>query len=180
VIGFEMSSRPGDDVVVVRADHDHLDVDALFRTQYRPMVRLAVLLVDDLAAAEDVVQDSFVAMQRNGRAPVEPDAAMAYLRTTVVNRCRSVLRHRYVVARFRRRPHAVTDVVDPTLAVDEDSAMLDALRTLPQRQREVLVLRFWADLTHAEIATVLGIAEGSAKSAASRGIAALRTHLEGR
>jgi RNA polymerase sigma-70 factor (sigma-E family) len=169
------SPRAAEDVVGVSTAE--LDVAALFRGQWRPMVRLAVLLLDDLGAAEDVVQDAFVALQHNRRVPSDPQAAVAYLRTTVVNRSRSALRHRYVVSRFRQR-QTVLPNVEPASAIDENDATLRALRALPQRQREVLVLRYWADLTHADIAQTLGIAEGSAKSAASRGLAALRNQLE--
>jgi RNA polymerase sigma-70 factor (sigma-E family) len=154
------------------------DVAALFTAQWRPMLQLAALLIGDRGAAEDVVQDAFVAMQRNSRAPADPEAAVAYLRTVVVNRCRSVLRHRYVVARFRARHSEAPEHVEPTATYDDDDAMLDALSGLPRRQREVLVLRYWADLTHAEIAEVLGLALGSVKAAASRGLAALRRQLE--
>lgn len=155
-----------------------VDISALFREQWKPMVRLAVLLVDDVGVAEDAVQDAFVALQKNRGVPSDHDATVAYLRAIVVNRCRSTLRHRYVVARFRSQPAASVETIDPGVALDEDPATLAALRTLPRRQREVLVLRYWADLPHAEIAEVLHIAVGSVKSAASRGLAALRTQLE--
>ncbi len=154
-----------------------LDVTALFEKQWRPMLRLAILLVGDRGAAEDAVQDAFVALQRNPHAPADPDAAVAYLRATVVNRCRSMLRHRYVVNRFAAAA-APPDEADPSLAVDSDAATLRALQSLPRRQREVLVLRYWADLSHAQIAAILNIAVGSVKSAASRGLAALRIELE--
>ena len=155
-----------------------VDIAEIFRLQYTAMVRLAVLLVDDRGTAEDVVQDAFVGLQRHRQAPADHDAAVAYLRAAVVNRCRSTLRHRYVVARYLRRTEFADTTVDPTGAVAEDEALLEALRTLPQRQREVLVLRYWADLTHADIARTLQLAEGSVKAAASRGLAALRARME--
>ena len=155
-----------------------LDVTALFEQQWRPMLRLAILLIDDRGAAEDAVQDAFVALQRNRRTPANPEAALAYLRATVINRCRSALRHRYVVNRFTALPSPIREDVDPSVAVDADAATLRALQSLPRRQREVLVLRYWADLPHAQIAATLDIAVGSVKSAASRGLAALRTQLE--
>lgn len=124
-----------------------LDVAGLFRSQWRPMLRLAVLLVDDLGVAEDAVQDAFVALQRNHRVPPDSEAALAYLRVTVLNRCRSVLRHRYVVSRFGQQPGRAPDALDPSLAIDSDAATLLALRSLPRRQREVLVLRYWADMS---------------------------------
>ena len=170
------SRAPGRQDASVRSAE--LDVTALFREQWKPMVRLAVLLVDDVGVAEDVVQDAFVALQKNRGVPSDHDGTVAYLRAIVVNRCRSTLRHRYVVARFRSQPPPPVNLIDPSVALDEDAATLAALRTLPRRQREVLVLRYWADLPHAEIADVLHIAVGSVKSAASRGLAALRLQLE--
>lgn len=155
-----------------------LDVTALFEAQWRPMLRLAILLVNDRGAAEDTVQDAFMALQRNRRAPADPDVAVAYLRATVVNRCRSVLRHRYVVNRFASQPTTNSEATDPSLTIDSDAATLKALQSLPRRQHEVLVFRYWADLPHAEIAAILNIAVGSVKSAVSRGLAALRTQLE--
>ena len=159
-------------------DAPAIDVAELFRLHYTAMLRLAVLLVDDRGTAEDAVQDAFVGLQRHRDVPADPDAAVAYLRAAVVNRCRSTLRHRYVVAKFLRRAQLDDAGPDPTSAVAEDDALLEALRTLPQRQREVLVLRYWADLTHADIARTLHLAEGSVKSAASRGLAALRARME--
>ena len=83
-------------------------VEQLYAAHYRSLVRLAVLLVADQATAEDVVQDCFVAMHDRWRRLREPEKALAYLRQSVVNRSRSVLRHRGV-----ERRHA------PTLAVGD-------------------------------------------------------------
>jgi RNA polymerase sigma factor (sigma-70 family) len=109
----------------------------------------------------------------------DPDNALAYLRQTVVNRSRSVLRRRGVQARH-------TPPVQPNLhGADEDvlvaerrKVVLDALRELPGRQREVLALRYYLDLSEADIASTLGISQGAVKSHASRGVAALRNLLE--
>ena len=155
-----------------------VDLAELFREQWTPMVRLGVLLVGDLGAAEDAVQDAFAALPNNPRLPSDHDALIAYLRGTVVNRCRSALRHRYVVFRSRAYAAPGPDAVDPSAAIDEDAATLAALKTLPRRQREVLVLRYWADMSHADIAEVLHVAVGTVKSAASRGLSALRIQLE--
>jgi len=142
------------------------------------MLRLAVLLTNDRGAAEDAVQDAFVAIQRNKQAPSNVEEAAAYLRVTVVNRCRSQLRHRYVVSRFRQQSIRTEGVSEPALDLDETDATIRALSRLPRRQREVLVLRYWADLTHNQIAEVLGIAPGSVKAASSRGLATLRSFVE--
>jgi len=154
-------------------------VEELYAAHYRRLVRLSVLLVRDLGTAEEVVQDSFVAMHGRWRRLREPDNALAYLRQTVVNRSRSVLRHRGVEARY------VPPVVPDHRGADEDavvaerrSQVLDALKELPQRQREVLALRYYLDLSEAEIAATLGISRGAVKSHASRGAASLRHLLE--
>ena len=159
-------------------------VEQLYATHYRRLVRLAVLLVRDLETAEEVVQDSFVAMHGTWRTLREPEKGLAYLRQTVVNRSRSVLRHRGVRARYAdRRPSRPAG--RPTPGADEDAvaaehraAVLDAMRTLPDRQREVLALRYYLDLSEADIASTLGISRGAVKSHASRGVAALRTLME--
>src|SRR4029079_18034719 len=109
----------------------------------------------------------------------EPEKAAAYLRQAVVNRSRSVLRRRGVEERHQQ----VSDAIGPSaehsaLHTLERDEVMSALRTLPQRQREVLVLRYYADLSEAEIAGVIGISQGAVKSHASRGIAALRNVLE--
>ncbi len=152
-------------------------VEELYAAQYRSLVRLSVLLVRDVETAEEVVQDAFVAM--HGRWPTlrEPDKALAYLRQVVVNRSRSVLRHRGVQARLVP-PVGDTQVEDGAVAAEQRSAVLDALRTLPERQREVLALRYFLDLTEADIAHTLGISRGAVKTHASRGVAALRTLME--
>ena len=152
---------------------------ALYTSHYRSLVRLSALLLHDTAAAEDVVQDAFVAMHRSWRRLRDPDKGLAYLRQTVVNRSRSRLRHLKVVERKAPALMPDADSADTLAlrAVDRASVM-DALRALPQRQREVLVLRYYADLSEAQIAEAMGISTGAVKSHASRGIAALRDTME--
>ncbi len=154
-------------------------VEQLYATHYRRLVRLSVLLVRDVETAEEVVQDSFVAMHGRWRTLLEPDKAIAYLRQTVVNRSRSVLRHRGVEA--KHPPGALPDLPgadEATVARERRRQVLDALQRLPRRQREVLALRYYLDLDEAGIAETLGISRGAVKSHASRGAAALRTLLE--
>ncbi|HLN77272.1 MAG TPA: SigE family RNA polymerase sigma factor [Nocardioidaceae bacterium] len=154
-------------------------VDELYAVHYRRLVRLSVLLVHDVETAEEVVQDSFVAMHGRWRTLRDPDSAMAYLRQTVVNRSRSVLRRRGVQARHTPDPMSDHHGADEdALASERRGLVLDALRELPTRQREVLALRYYADLSEAEIASTLGISRGAVKSHASRGAAALRHLLE--
>ena len=155
------------------------DVPALYQQHWRSMVRLAVLLVDDLASAEDVVQDAFVALHRRSEALRDPNAAIAYVRTSVVNLSRSVIRRRQTARRHLRvaEPEATPPADHDVLLRDEHRAALVAVHDLPSRQREVLVLRYWADLSERQIAQTLGISAGSVKSAASRGMAALHRVL---
>jgi RNA polymerase sigma-70 factor (sigma-E family) len=152
-------------------------LEQLYAGHYTGLVRLAVLLLRDQGLAEDVVQDSFVAM--HGRWDrIDPARAPAYLRQTVVNRSRSALRHPSVVAKHRPDPlpdGAAADVA--VLETERRGAVLDALATLPTRQREVLVLRHYLDLSEADIAATLGISRGAVKSHASRAAASLRARL---
>lgn len=153
-------------------------VDELYAAHYRQLVRLSMLLVRDRETAEEVVQDSFVAMHGRWRRLHDPDKAVAYLRQTVVNRSRSVLRRRGVE---RRHAPTYSPLEHPgadhdALAGERRSEVLDAMRALPTRQREVLALRYYLDLSEAEIADTLGISRGAVKSHASRGVASLR-HL---
>jgi RNA polymerase sigma-70 factor (sigma-E family) len=146
------------------------------------MVRMARLLVDDLETAEDVVQDAFSALHRRWSSITTPDAAVGYLRTSVVNASRSVLRRRRV-ARAHLWPEASrwTDESPDSdvLLAEEHQEVLVALRKLPTRQREVIVLRYWAELPEAEIASALGISIGAVKSSASRGREAIAAMLGG-
>jgi RNA polymerase sigma-70 factor (sigma-E family) len=154
-------------------------VDELYAAHYRQLVRLSILLVRDVETAEEVVQDSFVAMHGRWRTLRNPDRALAYLRQTVVNRSRSVLRHRGVEA--RHSPPLLPDhrgADEDVLLTERRQAVLDALRELPGRQREVLALRYYLDLSEADIAAMLGISRGAVKSHASRGVAALRHLLQ--
>jgi len=154
-------------------------VESLYASHYRQLVRLSVLLVRDVETAEEVVQDSFVAMHGRWRTLKEPEKGLAYLRQTVVNRSRSVLRHRGVRARYTppRQPNP-PGADEDVLVSERRTAVLDALRELPDRQREVLALRYYLDLSEADIATTLGISRGAVKSHAFRGVAALRSLME--
>jgi len=151
----------------------------LYVGQRLALVRLAVLLVDDLASAEDVVQEVFAKFVRGGARLRDPADAPAYLRTAVVNGCRSSLRRRRT-ARGYTPPRPVEPDGPESRAVlgEEHRQVLAALGTLPSRQREVLVLRYWSDLSEAQIADALGISRGTVKSTASRALAALEKNLE--
>ncbi|WP_242438549.1 SigE family RNA polymerase sigma factor [Streptomyces sp. CB00455] len=164
------------------AHHQPPTVTALYHAHRLRMVRLAVLLVDDLATAEDVVQDAFTALyRRHGEHITEVDNALGYLRTAVVNTSRSVLRRRRTARAWTPPGEADEPSAEDHVVLDEaHREVLAALGRLTPRRRQVLVLRYWGDLTEAEIATTLGISRGSVKSNASRGLDALERILEGR
>jgi RNA polymerase sigma-70 factor (sigma-E family) len=154
-------------------------VTELYSQQYRALVRLAALLVRDTPTAEEVVQDAFVAMHGGWQRLRDAENALAYLRQAVVNRSRSVLRHRTVVDKnLQKAPPDMPSAEHGALAQLERSAVVDALRKLPERQREAIVLRYYADFSEAEIAAAMNISRGAVKSHTARGMAALRAELE--
>ena len=158
-----------------------IDVPQLYERQWQPMTRLACLLMGSNAKAEEIVQEAFISLYRRQHTLRHPGAALAYVRQTIVNMCRSALRHERVVDRTTR-----ASTLEDLPAADVAALLgvtatecLRILRELPTRQREVLVLRYWAGLSEAEIAQTLGISAGTVKSSASRGIARLRLELGG-
>jgi len=154
-------------------------VTVLFHSHYAALVREAALLVGDVATAEDVVQDCFIAVHRAWWRVRETSTAVFYLRRSVINRSRSVLRRRVVADRHLLLPEPpLPSAEDSALAMAGASAVRAALRALPARQREVLVLRYYAGLTETQIAAVLGISRGSVKVHAARARTALRAALE--
>jgi len=154
-------------------------VTEIYTAHYRSLVRLAVLLVRDTATAEEVVQDSFVAMHGAWGRLRDNAKALSYLRQSVVNRSRSVLRHRVVVDRHMPMPPPDEPSAEHgAIALLERSAVIAALRGLPARQREALVLKFYADLPEAQIAAAMGISKGAVKSHTARAISAMRAVLE--
>ena len=156
-----------------------LAVIELYAMHYPALVRLAAMLVRDTPTAEEVVQDAFIAMHDGWSRLRDTERALAYMRQAVVNRSRSVLRHRMVVEKNQQKPPPdMPSAEHGALALLERSAVVAALRGLPERQREAIVLRFYADLSEAEIAAAMGISRGAVKSHTSRGMAALRAALE--
>jgi RNA polymerase sigma-70 factor (sigma-E family) len=154
-------------------------VTELYASHYRGLVRLASFLVRDTPTAEEVVQDAFVAMADGFQRLRDGDKALAYLRQAVVNRSRSVLRHRTVVDKnLQKAPPDMPSAEHGALVLLERSAVVSALRELPHRQREAIVLRYYADLSEAEIAATMRISRGAVKSHTARGMAALRAALE--
>jgi RNA polymerase sigma-70 factor (sigma-E family) len=149
-------------------------VTALFAAHYPGLVRFAVLLVGDSAAAEDLAQDAFVRLHRRWRWIRDTDHALPYLRTAVLNGARSRGRRSAVERRHRpAAPPPSSSAEELALVSEEHREVLALLDRLPRRQREVIVLRYWLDLSEAEIARTLGVAPGTVKSSASRALTAL-------
>ncbi|HEY5877467.1 MAG TPA: SigE family RNA polymerase sigma factor [Nakamurella sp.] len=151
-----------------------ITIDDLYRSHRMQMVRMAILLVDDMASAEDVVQEAFAGLYRNWGGLRDRNAAIGYLRTAVVNGSRSMLRRRRT-ARAYVPPDPGTARSAESLAMlsAEHQAVVNALGDLAPRQREVLVLRYYGGLSEAEIAEATGLSKGTVKSTASRAVAKL-------
>ncbi|WP_327067827.1 RNA polymerase sigma factor [Kitasatospora sp. NBC_01302] len=161
-------------------DEERPTVTDLYHAHRLGLVRLAVLLVDRQDVAEDVVQEAFAALfQKHGERLDDLDNALGYLRTSVVNGARSVLRRRKT-AREYVPPHEADapSAEDHAVLNDEHRRVVLALQELTERQREVLVLRYWSDLSEAQIAEALGLSRGAVKSTASRALDALEKQLE--
>jgi RNA polymerase sigma-70 factor (sigma-E family) len=151
----------------------------LHREHYRSLVRLAYLMLGSHAQAEEVVQDAFVKLQLRWGGLRNLDKAPAYLRSVVLNQARSALRHRKVVDRHDARRTAEPPYVSPegeAVAADERDRIVSALRRLPDRQREAVALRYYLDLSEADMAAAMGVSAGSVKTHVHRGLATL-AHL---
>ena len=154
-------------------------VTALYQAHALGLVRLAVLMVGDQPTAEDVVQEAFLGLYRRWPALKDPERALAYARSSVLNGCRMALR-----ARSRRdkiTPAAPDDIesAEATALLGEASReVIAALRRLPARQREAVVLRYFLDMTENQAAKAMRVSRGTVKSATSRGLAALARLLK--
>jgi RNA polymerase sigma-70 factor (sigma-E family) len=150
----------------------------LFHGQFAAMTRLAAMLgADD---PEDVAQEAFVRLHRRSRTLRDPHAAVAYLRSTVVNLTRSRLRHLSVVRRLAPAPPPdVPSAEHDVVRRESHRQLLDALGQLSARHREALVLRYWLDLSEAEMAEAMSVSKGTVKSHVSRGLDALAALMEG-
>lgn len=166
---------PADDAAHWGADDA---VTALYAAHYAHLVTTSALLLHDVPSAEEVVQDAFVGMHGAWRRLRDPDKALAYLRQSVVNGSRSTLRRRAVAERAPT-PYVPSEVSAEERALDalERSAVSMALATLPARQREAIVLRYYSGLSEHEVADAMGISRGAVKSHTSRALAALRREV---
>jgi RNA polymerase sigma-70 factor (sigma-E family) len=158
-------------------------VTALYAEHALGLTRLAVVMTGDRSCAEDIVQDAFLGLYRRWDRLPDTSAPLAYLRVSVLNGCRTALRR----TSLRRRAAAAAWPGPPgesaearALLTEEQRAVAAALRRLPQRQREALVLRYYLDLSEQEIAQAMGVTRGTVKSATHRALAAIgRTMKEG-
>lgn len=176
---------PGRRIPRHRADTDAAqNVTLLYEAHALGLARLAVIMLGDPGAAEDVVQDAFLGLYRRWHTLTDPASAPAYLRSSVLNGCRTA-------ARRRSRRDAAADAAGAlggartaesaealAMLSEEHREVLAAIRALPARQRETLVLRYYLDMTEADVAAAMGISVGTVKSAASRALAALARTLK--
>lgn len=148
----------------------------LYEEHYGSLVRLASFLLDDVESCEEVVQDAFVKLYTTARPT--PGKEVPYLRAMVLNGARGRMRWRLVRKRHVHEiPEPVASAESDAMSRHERERMLDALKRLPRRQSEVLILRYYQDLSEVEIAETLGISQGSVKTHSSRGLAALKSLL---
>ena len=152
-------------------------VTDLFREHQLELVRIAMVMVGDVATAEDVVQDAFERLHQRWPRLREPVDGLAYLRSSVLNGCRSVHRRAAVARKHAPELARAGAATCPENAAADRSQLLTAMRSLPPRQREVLVLRYYVDLDVAEIASTLRIAPSAVRSNCTRGLAALSRTL---
>lgn len=161
------SDRRGAD----RTKVDMVALEALYRAEYRGSVRLARLLTDDRAVAEELAQEAFVRVAPRLAGADNPGG---YLRTVLVNLCRDHGRRRATVGKHPPAPAGAAP--PPGLPRDVD-AVWQAVQALPERQRDALVLRYWADLPTDDVARLLDARPGTARSLIHRGLASLKEVL---
>jgi RNA polymerase sigma-70 factor (sigma-E family) len=166
--------------VAASVDADAL-VARLFHEEGPSLVRLARLFTDDRNAAEDLVQEAFIRLHRSAGRIEDPAKAAPYLRSIVLNLARDHNRRGLMSLRHHNAmlpPTETPPLEDEVVRSAEQQRVIDALRDLPARQRDCLVLRFFYDLKEREIAETLGISPNSVKTHARRGLAALSDRLE--
>jgi len=175
----EQAARPG----VGSSDLTAADqVTMLYRLHGMDLVRIAAVMLGSRAAAEDAVQDAFCGLYRRWDQLADSQSALPYVRSAVMNRCRSELRR----ARLQRRgdqnlrPLNGESPEQAAILGEEHRDVVAALRRLPDRQRESLILRYFMDLSESEVAAAMGVSQGTVKSTTSRALAALARQLKER
>lgn len=172
MVAVEVGQQTAGDPAAVLAE--------LHRLHYRSLVRLAGLLLDDVGASEDAVQEAFVRVWRSWGRISEPAKALSYLRTAVLNEARSRLRRRTVAARHPLAgPGVAASAEAEALAHGGDQDVVAAVRRLPARQQDCVLLRFYLDLSEAQTAETLQISPGAVKTHVHRAMATLARALEG-
>ncbi len=162
-----------------------LDIDSFVVTMFRDhgvhLLRLARLFVDDLTAAEDLVQEAFIRLARSAHRIDDAERGPAYLRSIVVNLARDHNRRGLVSMRHRLPlTQPAREIDDEVLLREDQREVIEALRDLPDRQRVCLVLRYYDELGIDDIAATVGISRNSVKTHLQRGLAALEQRLEQR
>jgi RNA polymerase sigma-70 factor (sigma-E family) len=180
-IGVQAAGLPGGGLLRQQQASAPADLVAdLYQAHGLALVRTALMLVGDKPTAEDVVQDAFIGLYRAMPRLSGTDKALAYLRASVVNGCRSVHRARSrALARPVQHTPAAWSAESAAMAREESRLAMRAVSRLPRRAREVLALRYYLGLSDAEIAAALGISRGSVSSTASRALAVLARELKG-
>jgi RNA polymerase sigma-70 factor (sigma-E family) len=150
------------------------ELEALYRAHYQYLLRVAMLALGGTAAAEDIVQEAFIRVYAARSAIRDADRIPAYLRMTTLNLARSTLRRREIARRcVPAAPAEAAGTEEQVLARVRDASVRDALRQLPSRQQQVIMLRYYADLSVLETARTLQISTGSVKTHGSRALATL-------
>ena len=156
---------------------ERLLIERLFATEYAGLCRLATLLVGDRHRGEEIVMEAFLQTFTSWRRLRDQSAAPAYLRRAVVNIARSHLRRRIVEWRANARSHSAEQTRDDPTEPRHLDPVLEAVRALPSRQRAAVVLRYYLDLSEAEIAATLGCSAGTVKSQLAKARKTLATRL---
>jgi RNA polymerase sigma-70 factor (sigma-E family) len=161
-------------------DSAEVAVGALYQGSAVSLIRLAYVMLGDRSSAEDVVQEAFCSLYRRWDRLAQADSALYYVRSAVLNGCRSVLRSR---GRAERRSAVTYELATVSaeavvLSAEEREEVIRAVGRLPYRQREALVLRFYLDLSDEQIARVMGIRQSTVRSTVHRGLEALSRALK--
>jgi RNA polymerase sigma-70 factor (sigma-E family) len=160
------------------ADGVQRQVTALYQAHALSLARLALLMLGDRAEAQDVVQDAFLGLYRRWGALASADAAPGYLRASVLNGCRTALKRRSRPAVYAGSQEHLESAEALAIHTEEQRAVLAAVRRLPARQREALVLRYYLDMTEDQAAQTMRVSRGAVKSATSRAVAAVGRMLK--
>jgi RNA polymerase sigma-70 factor (sigma-E family) len=153
-------------------------VAVLYGSHALGLIRLAHVMLGDKASAEDVVQDAFFGLYRNWARLSDPAMALPYLRASVLNGCKSLIRWRRIRANRALHEPAAASADSALLAQEEQQSVLVAIRRLPARQREALILRFYLLEPESEVARVMGISRSTVRSTTHRALTALGRMLE--